>query len=1053
MKFERHFTTDSRPVADQIEWRTVDTLLDRRTGQRGPVEIPAHWSQNAADVLGDLYLRKAEVPQGGLHGVEDFDGPDWLRPHKADDGIPTGREMSARQVFHRLAGAWTYHGWIEGYFRQRDVHGNPLLWNRSDAEAQAQAFYDEVYWCLAHQIAVPNSPQFFNTGLWWAYGIEGPDCGMWRVMKSDDVFSVSLSPVQAIRVHSAYRYPQPHACLLTPTIDDLVNEGGIMDTWTREVRIFKNGSGSGINPSRWRGKGEKLSGGGTASGMMSFLRIGDAAAGATQSGGNNRRAAKMICVEADHPEISEFIDWKPREEYKAAAMYVGSQVLRDVYLGNASVGDPMTDFPQPMIDRLQNGFEPVILPTTWEGEAIRTVDAQNANTSVWATDRLMSASLTDAGWELRERTTGRVSSVISAKGLWEKICRAAWACGDPGLLFADTGNAWNTCAADGRIRTVNPCGEYWFLDATACLLASLNLVSFLRDDGSIDLEAYEHVTRLFTVVLDISVSMASFPAKEFAVGAWDYRTLGLGPMNLGGLLMRLALPYDSDEGRGIAAALQALMTGVAYRTSAEMAVELDAFPRWEVNASDMRRVLHNHRETLLGTAGEYDDLSIRPYDAIPRAINQCDLVHQITDEASFVWNEVVRSPSFRNAQVTLAAPTGTIHLLADCDTSGVEPDYALVKHKKLAGGGTMRIVNQSIEPALIRLGYDEDQRRWILLRVRDHGEVDGPETTLLPEHRSIFDCVAELRPMAHVLMVAAIQPFLSGGASKTVNLPNDATTEDVSLIYREAHRLGVKAISLYRDGSKLSQPLAKSAPKVTPQKPAVSEQWVAEIAALPDETIDTSDIPEADQSWFKRAEYTPPAARDPRGTELRRGEREQLPSKRLGYTQKSRIAGQAIYLRTGEYPDGRIGEIFLDLSGAGSTLDGFANSLAKMTSIALQFGAPAGAVVEALMGIRFEPAGFVELHDDVKSASSIPDLVGRSLAISYLGRDDLSQRVRMVSVETGDQVVALDRRAAAIAAGGKLTGQTCTKCGGQTILTGTCWQCLDCWDSSGGCGG
>jgi ribonucleoside-diphosphate reductase alpha chain len=981
MKFVRRFTTD-HPIVDQIEWKTVEVRIAGKEAQVPTVEVPAGWSENAANILADKYLRKAGVPRGGLNGVEDS-MPSWLWRREADPSIPTGPETSAKQVFHRMVGHWAYVGWKEDYFRQRDDHGN--------AEEQARAFYDELYWMLAHQYAAPNSPQWFNTGLWWAYGITGNDSGMWRVSKNHKVTDDG-KPL-ANRVLNSYEHPQPHACFLTPVIDDLVNEGGIMDAWVREARIFKHGSGSGINPSVWRAKGERLSGGGVASGVMSWLKIGDAAAGAIQSGGTTRRAAKLVCLDDDHPELIEFIRWKVREEGKAAAMDVGSQLLRDYH-----TRDNLTiTVPQPMVDRLENGFEPEALPATWESENMRSIDGQNSNNSVRVTDSFMEFSVTEGiWWPLKARTTGETMKVVCASDVWDEITRAAWACADPGLIFHDTVNAWNTCAADGAIRTSNPCCEFHHLDGSACNLASLRLTAFLLPDGAIDIPAYEHAVRLWSIVLDISVSMASFPAKEFAVGAYLYRTFGLGYADLGGLLMRLALPYNSDEGRALAAALTALMTGVAYRTSAELAAELGPFPRWGVNQVPFRAVMQKHRAAVQN---------------IP-CMNQCGAI-VVRAQAHWDWVQM-GAKSFRNAQTTLIAPTGTISFVMDCDTTGVEPDYALVKTKQLAGGGTMKIINQAIEPALKRLGYNEDQRRGILLRVRDHGDLKGLENTSL----SIFACVADLEPMAHVWMVAAIQPFLSGAASKTVNLPNDATIEDVSHVYREAHRLGLKAVALYRDGSKLTQPLA-----------AASSKRQVDL-----EVNTTSGIVTA----------------GPRTTGLKlgitgavRGEREPLPTRRRGETQKARVSGQTVYWRTGEYPDGRLGELFIDLAGAGSALDGFANCLAKMTSIALQFGAPVGEVVDAFLEVRFEPSGHVELHDRVKWAGSIPALIARDLAIAYQGREDLANVVRAV--------VALDKRAMAIAAG-KPTGEICQRCGGSVVQTGTCRTCVECGESLGGCG-
>lgn len=986
MKITRLYTTADRPVADQIEWKTVEVRITGKDAQVPTVEVPVAWSANAANILADKYLRKAGVPSPA-DLVSYNDGldppmPEWLYRSILIPGSEPklSYETSAKQVFHRLAGAWTYHGWIEGYFT---------------TEEDARAFYDEVYWCHAYQLAVANSPQWFNTGLWWAYGIEGSDAGMWRVNDS------ALGPEL---VRGIYRYPQPHACFLTSTDDDLVNEGGIMDTWVREARIFKHGSGSGINASAWRGHNERLSGGGFASGVMGWLRIGDSSAGAIHSGGTTRRAAKLVLLDDDHPDLPAFIEWKVAEEYKAAAMYVGSQLLRDYYLGNGDPeNDPTIDVPQQMIDRMREGFEPVILGKGFEEEANRTIDGQNSNNSVRVTDAFVVASATDDDWHLKARTTGKVVKTIKAKKLWDDLVRAAWACADPGLLFDDTINAWHTTPAAGPIRTSNPCCEFHSNDGNACNLASLNLVGFLLPDGTIDIKKYEHVLRLFTIVLDISNSMASFPAKEFALGAYEYRTIGLGYMNLGALLMRCALPYDSDEGRALAAAMTALMTGVAYRTSAEIATELGPFPRWEENAASFFGVMHKHR-----TAVDH--------------VSCAGAAGAVVVAATVAWEDVLQAVSFRNAQATLLAPTGTIHLVTDCDTSGIEPDYALVKNKQLAGGGSMKIVNQSIEPALKRLGYDQQRIDNVLQSLKVDGDLTHWSEWI--KVRNIFACVAELSPMSHVLMVAAVQPFLSGAASKTINLPHDATVEDVGRVYREAHRLGIKAISVYRDGSKLAQPLASAMPKPVAAETRPRRLPIAEVAT---------------RSGAVPGSYA-------------RGEREDLHPRRRGITQKARVGGQTVYFRTGEYEDGRLGELFIDLSGAGSTLDGFANTLAKMSSIAIQFGAPVGKIVDALLGVKFEPAGHVELHDRVRFCQSIPDLIARDLAIHYLGRDDLAQVVRAVAVDDAEKVVALDRRAVAVA-DGTITGETCrqARCGGLLRRTGTCMTCENCgWNE--GCG-
>ena len=1052
MKIERRFTTYASPVEKQIAWKRVDArVTDGATGEVKfemlGVEVPEQWSQTAVDIFAQKYLRKAGVPREtartSMHEIANASQPPgWLLPSIAASN-ETGAETSAKQVFHRMAGAWTYWGWREGYFFVGDA---------SKQEERARAFYDEIYWMLAHQYAAPNSPQWFSTGLWWAYGIAGPDSGMWATDKDG----------QAYLTGNSYEKNQPHACFLTPVTDDLVNEGGIMDLWVREARIFKHGSGSGVNISAIRGRGERLSGGGVASGVMSWLEIGDRAAGSIASGGTTRRAAVMRIMDVDHPEIEEFINWKVREETKVAAMDVGSQWLRDTYMLGEETKYPYAPaIPAAALDRMNHGFEPEMLSAyEFEGEAYRTVGGQNANNSVRVTDDFLHHVDNDLPWSLNKRTDGSATKFVKAADLWDKICRAAWASADPGLLFHDTINSWNTCAADGVIRTTNPCSEFHHLDGSACNLASLRLTAFLRPNGTIDLDAYEHACRLWTMVLDISVSMASFPAKEFAIGAYNYRTLGLGYADLGGLLMRLGLPYDSDEGRALAAGLTALMTGVSYRTSAELAEELGPFPRWEANQVPFRAVMLKHRTNI----------TERAMKGWP----------EIRDRAVICWDKIIDAQSFRNAQTTLIAPTGTISFVMDCAVTGIEPEFALVKHKKLAGGGTLaRIINPAVPEALRRLGYDVVSLTYADAMLVEKESLDG-FVWRDPAHEAVFDCANPqreggryLRPEAHLLMMAAVQPFLSGAISKTVNLPRSATVEDVSRAYKMAHQLGIKAVALYRDGSKMSQPL-NVGKEQTP---------VVQLSAHNDIVAGSSP-----------AGRTIPNGHDPAPL-LTRGQRERPPSRRKGDTQKARIGGQTIYWRTGEFPDGRLAEIFVDIAGAGSTLDGLANTLAKMTSIALQFGAPASKIVDALLGVKFDPAGVVELHNRIKMAHSIPDLIARDLAIEYLGDESIAHQPALASGEivkmppdkgrgqlgeliaqslaayaamTPEQRAEMDAAQRESFARGNLAldkaereermtkrpfGDLCPNCHNATLQrTGTCVKCSNCdWDT-GGCG-
>lgn len=821
-----------------------------------------------------------------------------------------------------------------------------------------------------------------------------------------------------------------------------------MDLWQREVRLFKQGSGTGSNFSNIRGKGEKLSGGGVSSGLLSFLRIGDEAAGAIASGGTTRRSAKMVCLDLDHPEIEDFIDWKMNEELKAAQLYVGGEVINR-HLGGGTFVDDLT--PQAIIDRVANNISTPVCDLGFEGEAMKTVSGQNANNSVRPTESFFRAVEGDLEWALIARTTGKVVKKLKARDLWNKICTAAWASADPGLLYHDTINDWHTCREDGRINACNPCGEYQFLDNTACNLASLNLYKFLNKDKSFDVKSFTHATRLLTIVLDISVEMASFPSREIAVNSQAYRTLGLGYSNLGGILMRLGIGYDSDKGRRLAADITALMTGVAYQTSAEMAEELGAFSAWERNSIPMRRVLENH-ERCMGFK-EKDELNhwlISPY--VPNCAHYLD--GNIISAAKKAWEKVSQANSFRNAQVTLLAPTGTIGLLMDCDTLGVEPDFSLKKFKYLSGGGMMQIVNECIPDALQALGYTQSQITSIKQHVEETGTLEGWKVNgheIPEEHLSVFDCSVEsgngsraLHPMSHVLMVAAVQPFLSGAVSKTTNMPGNSTIQDVDEIYKRARDLGVKAIALYRDGSKLTQPL-NSRKEISKGPPLATFQLSTSNSQIPAET--------------RPRNLDPKFARFP------------LPMKRKGYTQKVKIDGQSIYLRTGDYPDSTLGEIFVNWSREGSTVRSLVECFAKAISIGLQHNVPLAKFVEAFVYTKFEPAGIVEGHDNIKTTTSILDFIFRDLAISYLKQKEFANVVtleiedeslkaalppelvpRSVITQTQTQTQIQAQTETQTQPTAKNTGNICPNCHHATLIqTGPCVTCSTCAFNTG-CG-
>lgn len=1079
MKFTRKLSVANTPVEYQVKWKTVPIELKDKTGavifSMPEVEIPANWSDTAAQILATKYFRKAGVPQS-IGKVSEEGIPGWLwRSRASTVDTPTLSETSARQVLHRLAGHWTYVGWKNGYFKtlfgssDESKHSSGYV----NDEKSARIFYDELFLILARQLAAPNSPQWFNTGLWWAYGIEGPPNGQWAIDYEKLARGAKIDEC-VYETSNSYKFPQPHACFIQPVEDDLVNAGGIMDLWTREARLFKYGSGTGSNFSNLRGENEPLSGGGRSSGLMSFLEIGDRAAGAIKSGGTTRRAAKMVIVDADHPDVEKFIDWKAREEQKAAAMWIGSTMLNNPKLREILSENGL--LPMSIEDQLSEGMSFGVFGIDYEGEAIRTVSGQNANNTVRVRDEFMLDVEQHNRHSLRERTTGKEVKVIGARDLWTRILRAAWASADPGLQFHSTINKWHTCKADGDIHASNPCSEYMFLDNTACNLASLNLAKFytltnLADPASyrFDVELFIHVTELMTVVLDISVTMASFPSKEIALGSYNYRTLGLGYANLGGLLMRMGLAYNSDIGRAQAEAITALLTGVSYYTSAILSEELGAFPRWEANKESMAEVIELHTKAS-------------------KDLRDGDIAYA----ARRAWNEVYqrRYSGFRNAQVTLLAPTGTIGLLMDCDTLGIEPDYSLLKHKSLAGGGGMSLVNEAVDQALTKLGYKTHSRNLIRAYIRENGTAEGCKD-LQPEHVAVFDCANHppgfqraIAPMGHVLMCAAVQPFLSGAISKTINMPNSASVEDVGEVYMQAWKLGLKAVSIYRDGSKLAQPLqAAGGDKQEKPKPVSFKGYPTDFPLPRSEFIEKvtelyEETKEPETRWERRPGKTfttasgnkiniPPQAMEVPAEQLMRGVREYLPWRRQdAYTQKVNISGQSVHLTVGCYPDGRPGEIRLDLSRVGTTLNAFGDMAAMMISIGLQYGVPVEEFVKRLSDRKFDPSGFVEGHENIKYVSSIADFIARELGITFLKRPEMGQVQPAEPEQTEeviDRIIGSHPNAFAVASDGdvgvvaspmtKLVLDLCPSCHEPTLTTsGSCKTCTNCGYNDG-CGG
>ena len=1080
MKFNRHFTKKDNDAYAGLEFKTTSSEIKNPDGtvvfSAPNIEVPANYSQVAADIIAQKYFRKAGVPIY-LKKVKEDNIPSWLWRSEPDttklnDVAKQEQfigEESAKQVFDRLAGTWTYWGWKGKYFTK---------------EEDAKIYFDEMRFMLAAQMCAPNSPQWFNTGLHWAYGIDGPSQGH---------YYVDFETKELVKSKTSYEHPQPHACFIQSVKDDLVNEGGIMDLWVREARLFKYGSGTGSNFSKLRGATEGLSGGGRSSGLMSFLRIGDRAAGAIKSGGTTRRAAKMVTVDIDHPDIEEYINWKVVEEQKVAALVAGSKLTAknlktvmdacnittysdedrlnpkvNVELKKSILNCRAVMIPENYIQRViqfaAQGFKEIAFQTydtDWDSEAYLTVSGQNSNNSVRVSNEFLEKVSQKGKWDLIRRTDGGIHKTIDATELWAKISEAAWACADPGLQYDTTINEWHTCPEAGRINASNPCSEYMFLDDTACNLASMNLLQFKKTDDSFDIKAYEYTTRLWTLTLEISVMMAQFPSKEIAQRSYEYRTLGLGYANIGGLLMSWGIPYDSDQGRSICAALTSIMTGISYATSAEIAGELGPFPKYKENSEGMLRVIRNHKRASEGKTRDYEGLSINP---VPLMSKDCPDQSLIT-AAKQAWVQALslgEKNGYRNAQATVVAPTGTIGLVMDCDTTGIEPDFAMVKFKKLAGGGYFKIINRVVPEALAHMGYDtdqiEDMQRYALgagslkncqsishnaliskgftekeinlvedsleaafdikfvfnqftfgedfcknilgmnsEQMNDFSfnmleflgfsseEIDvanihvcGAMTLegaphLNNEHLSVFDCAnvcgrigkRSLSVDSHIKMMAAAQSFISGAISKTINMPNDATIDDCSDAYMLSWQLGIKANALYRDGSKLSQPLNS--------------------ALLDDEDINEEENITNEQNLSKRTSEVVERIVE----RIVKAERDKLPHRRKGYTQKASVGGHKVYLRTGEYESGKLGEIFVDMHKEGAAFRSLMNNFAISVSIGLQYGVPLEEFVEAFTFTRFEPQGMVTGNDTIKMSTSILDYIFRELAISYLDRNDL----------------------------------------------------------------
>lgn len=1196
MKFSRFYTkSDWKTPYDSIKFVSRTSEIRNPDGSQvfhmEKVQVPESWSQVATDIIAQKYFRKAGVPTK-LKKVKEKGVPTWLQRSIADENelksvdveSRFSHEVDSRQVFSRLAGCWTYWGWKHDYF---------------DTEADAKVFYDELAYMLANQMAAPNSPQWFNTGLHWAYGINGPAQGHYYV----DAKTGKLT-----RSKDSYTHPQPHACFIQSVDDDLVNEGGIMDLWVREARLFKYGSGTGSNFSMIRGANEPLSGGGKSSGLMSFLKIGDRAAGAIKSGGTTRRAAKMVTLDLDHPDIEEYINWKVKEEQKVAALVAGSKItqkhLKDIIklchtpveiegrtfngamsrnpLKNKELGAVIRqakrdqvplNYIERVIQLAAQGFTDLefeTYDTDWNSEAYATVAGQNSNNSVRVPNTFMKAVKDNTSWNLYWRVEKEKAALegrepescktIPASEMWDQIAYAAWASADPGTQYHDTINEWHTCPEDGEIRASNPCSEYMFLDNTACNLASLNLMKFFKDDSysEFDVASLKFASRIWTTVLEISVLMAQFPSKEIAELSYVYRTLGLGYANIGAALMVQGIPYDSDEAVAITGAITAIMHMKSYETSAELAGELGAFVGYEKNKEHMLRVMRNHRRAAYNLApNQYEGLTVTPY-GINAAICPDYLLKaaQETSDAALTLGE---KNGYRNAQVTVLAPTGTIGLVMDCDTTGIEPDFALVKFKKLAGGGYFKIINNSVPAALKNLGYSPKEAERIINYAKGSATLEGcphinadslgekgftadkieaieaalPSSfdikfafnqftlgeefcknvlgvteeqlsdftfdllkhlgfskdqtqaandfvcgtmtvegapALKEEHLAVFDCANKcgrigtryISAKGHIKMMAAAQPFLSGAISKTINLPNEATVEDMKDAYMLSWEMMLKANALYRDGSKLSQPLNSMADvfdeldeeeEVVDQATTVAQDKVVEIA----ERIIHKYV----------------------------ARRQRLPFRREGYTQKVKIGAQSVYLRTGEYKNGQLGEIFIDMHREGAAFRSLLNCFAISISLGLQHGVPLEEFVDAFVFTKFEPSGMVNGNPHVKMSTSVIDYIFRELAVTYLGREDLAHvpadqittrdlrpsetpnttkpRASVAAVTPAPvSVASLEATSPIVKATFSYqseyekakqlgyTGDACPECGSMTMVrNGTCMKCITCGSTSG----
>jgi ribonucleoside-diphosphate reductase alpha chain len=913
------------------------------------VEVPKTWSMLATNVVASKYFY-------GALGSEE-------------------REYSVRQLVHRVARTIADWGLSGGYFASPE---------------DAENFYSELAFACVNQVGAFNSPVWFNVGLYDVYG---------HTSNSRSSYAWNPDTQVCEQIGDTYKYPQASACFIQ-SVDDTMED--IMRLAGSEAMLFKYGSGTGTDLSTLRSSREKLSGGGTPSGPLSFMRIFDQVAGAIKSGGKTRRAAKMQSLKIHHPDIESFIECKVKEEKKAWSL------IEEGYDG--SLG----------------------------GEAYDSVMFQNANLSIRVTDEFMESVESDGDWQTRTVTDGEPVDTYKARDLMTKMADAAHLCGDPGVQYDSTINRWHTCKNTGPINASNPCSEYMFLDDSACNLASVNLMKFVDENGTFDVDRFKHVVRLFIIAQEILIDSASYPSDRIAENSHRFRPLGLGYANLGALIMRLGMPYDSEAGRAFAGSVTALMTGHAYATSQELCKVVGPFDGWAENSDCMADVMKMHRAAV----DEIDSI------AAPSAIKKA---------SRDAWDQVVAGASkgFRNAQVTVLAPTGTIGFMMDCDTTGVEPDIALVKYKQLAGGGMMKIVNRTLRPALLRLGYSEDEIDGILRYVDENDTIEGAPH-VKSDHLQVFDCAFKavkgtrtIPYQAHLRMMAAVQPFLSGAISKTVNLPTEATTSDIMQTYMEGWKLGLKAVAVYRDGSKRIQPLSTSDGE---------EKSTVKAAAPRDEAHQTHQDHEEILNAARRAPY-----------------RRRMPYTRQSLTHKFEVAGHEGYLTVGMYDDGSPGELFITMAKEGSTVGGTMDAFGTAISLCLQYGVPVRELCQKFAHSRFEPSGFTK-NPDIPMAKSLVDYIFRWLHVTFpngtldgMAEEDPATAGAPVTEPTPVATVSTSTPVAAttVAAPEASTeheevqrvdeqfdhfmedAPACDVCGAITVRNGACYRCYNCGNSMG----